>query len=173
MMGYQRSMDNRERGGNMLQAQGTTAEDRLISLGLTLPKTAGAVANYVPWAIVGNMLYTSGQLPWIEGDLKFKGKIGRELTAEQGYQACQLSTLNAISQLKSALGDLEKVKRIVRIEGVLNVAPGFTATPGVLNGASDLVSTVFGPRGAHTRMIYTNPELPLDCACLIVFWAEV
>jgi enamine deaminase RidA (YjgF/YER057c/UK114 family) len=151
----------------------TTAEDRLRELGLVLPKAAGAVANYVPWAIVGTMLYTSGQLPWIDGDLKFKGKIGRELTLEQGYEACRLSTLNAISQLKAALGDLERLRRIVRVEGVLNVAPGFTETPKVLNGASDLVNAVFRERGAHTRMIYINPELPLDCACLIVFWAEI
>jgi enamine deaminase RidA (YjgF/YER057c/UK114 family) len=151
----------------------TTAETRLRELGLVLPKAAGAVANYVPWAIVGNMLYTSGQLPWIDGDLKFKGKIGHELTLEQGYEACRLATLNAISQLKAALGDLERVQRIVRIEGVLNVAPGFTETPKVLNGASDLVNAVFRERGAHTRMIYTNPELPLDCACLVVFWVEI
>jgi enamine deaminase RidA (YjgF/YER057c/UK114 family) len=150
-----------------------TAEERLKELGLTLPKPAAAVANYVPWAVVGNMLYTSGQLPWIDGDLRFKGKIGRDLTAEQGYEACRLSTLNAIAQLKAATGDLEKVKRIVRIEGVLNVAPGFTATPGVLNGASDLINAVFAERGAHTRMLYTNPELALDCACLIVCWAEI
>ena len=150
-----------------------TAEERLEELGLVLPKPAGAVANYVPWAIAGNMLYTSGQLPWIDGDLKFKGKIGKDLTAEQGYAACRLSTLNAIAQLKAALDDLERVKRIVRIEGVLNVAQGFTATPGVLNGASDLVNQVFAERGAHTRMIYTNPELPVDCACLIVLWAEI
>jgi len=152
---------------------GNTAEERLKELGLVLPKAAGAVANYVPWAIVGSMLYTSGQLPWIDGDLKFKGKICKELTPDQGYQACRLSALNAIGQLKAALGDLERVKRIVRIEGVLNVATGFTATPGVLNGASDLVNSVFADRGQHTRMIYTNPEMPLDCACLIVFWAEV
>ncbi len=150
-----------------------TAEERLKDLGLILPKAAGAVANYVPWAIVGSMLYTSGQLPWIDGDLKFKGKIGKDLTPDQGYHACRLSALNAIGQLKAALGDLERVKRIVRIEGVLNVATGFTATPGVLNGASDLVNSVFAERGQHTRMIYTNPEMPLDCACLIVFWAEV
>jgi len=150
-----------------------TAEERLEELGLVLPKPAGAVANYVPWAIAGNMLYTSGQLPWIDGDLKFKGKIGKDLTAEQGYAACRLSTLNAIAQLKAALDDLERVKRIVRIEGVLNVAQGFTATPGVLNGASDLVNQVFAERGAHTRMIYTNPELPVDCACPIVLWAEI
>ncbi len=150
-----------------------TAEERLKDLGLILPKAAGAVANYVPWAIVGSMLYTSGQLPWIDGDLKFKGKIGKDLTPDQGYHACRLSALNAIGQLKAALGDLERVKRIVRIEGVLNVATGFTATPGVLNGASDLANAVFAERGQHTRMIHTNPEMPLDCACLIVFWAEV
>ncbi len=157
----------------MLQASGTTAEERLASLGLALPQPARAVANYVPWVISGNMLYTSGQLPWIEGDLKYKGKIGKDLTPEQGYLACQLSALNAISQLKSALGDLARVRRIVRIEGVLNVAPGFTGMPGALNGASDLVNAVFAERGAHTRMIYASPEMALDCACLVVFWAEV
>jgi enamine deaminase RidA (YjgF/YER057c/UK114 family) len=150
-----------------------TAEERLKELGLTLPKAPGAVANYVPWAIVRNMLYTSGQLPWIDGDLKFKGKIGKDLTAEQGYEACRLAALNAIAQLKAATGDLEKVKRVVRIEGVLNVAPGFTGMPAALNGASDLVNAVFAERGAHTRMLYSNPEMALDCACLIVFWAEI
>lgn len=156
-----------------MDATGDTAEARLASLGLTLPPPAGAVANYAPWVIAGDMLYTSGQLPWIDGEVKFSGKIGADLTPEQGYEACRLSTLNVIAQLKSALGDLERVQRIVRIEGVLNVAPGFTATPGVLNGASDLINAVFAERGSHTRMIYTNPELPLDCACIVVCWAQV
>lgn len=153
--------------------KGRTPEERLTELGLELPPAAGAVANYVAWTISNGMLYTSGQLPWIAGDLKYKGKIGRDLTPEEGYEACKLSALNGIAQLKAALGDLEKVKRIVRLEGTLNVAPGFTGMPGALNGASDLVSQVFGARGAHTRMIYTNPEMPFDCACLVVFWAEV
>ena len=152
-----------------------TAEQRLAELGLELPPAPGAVAAYEPWAIVGNMLYTSGQLPWRDGKtLLFKGKIGRELTPEQGYEACRLATLNAIAQLKAALGDLEGVKRIVRIEGSLNVAPGAEgATPKVLNGASELVNSVFGERGRHTRMIYTTTDMPLDTACLIVFWAEI
>jgi enamine deaminase RidA (YjgF/YER057c/UK114 family) len=155
------------------KASGGTAEERLASLGLTLPPAAGAVAAYEPWAIVNGILYMSGQLPWIGGELLYKGKIGAALSIEDGYRACQLGALNAIAQLKSALGSLERVKRIFRIEGVLNVAPGFTETPKVLNGASHLVSEVFAERGRHTRMIYTNPEMPLDCACLIVFWAEV
>lgn len=152
-----------------------TAEQRLAELGLELPPAPGAVAAYEPWAIVGNMLYTSGQLPWRDGKtLLFKGRIGAELTIEQGYEACRLATLNAIAQLKAALGDLERVKRIVRIEGSLNVAPGTSATtPKVLNGASELVNAVFGERGRHTRMIYTFSDMPLDTACLIVFWAEI
>jgi len=88
-----------------------TAEQRLAELGLTLPRAPGAVAAYSPWAITGNLLITSGQLPWIDGDLKFKGRIGADLTPEQGYAACRLATLNAIAQLKDAVGDLERIRR--------------------------------------------------------------
>jgi enamine deaminase RidA (YjgF/YER057c/UK114 family) len=147
--------------------------ERLTEIGLSLPKAPGAVAAYVPWAITGNLLMTSGQLPWIDGQLLYKGKIGRELSPEEGYDACQLSTLNAIAQLSDALGDLARVKRIVRLEGTLNVASGFTTHPPVLNGASDLIFAVFGEAGRHTRMIYTNPEMPMDCACLVVLYAEI
>jgi|SRR5579859_3166422 len=150
-----------------------TPEARLKTLGLALPKPAGAVANYAPWLISGRMLYTSGQLPWIDGKLLYKGKIGSDLTPEQGYEACQLSTLNAIAQLKSALGELSRVKQIVRLEGTLNVAAGFIDHPKALNGASDLLNNVFGPAGLHTRMIYTNPEMPFDCASLVVLLAEI
>jgi enamine deaminase RidA (YjgF/YER057c/UK114 family) len=157
----------------LAKASGTTAEERLKSLGLDLPPAAAAVAAYEPWTISNGILYTSGQLPWIAGDLRYKGRIGAELTAEDGYRACQLSALNAIAQLKSALGTLDRVKRIIRVEGILHVAPGFTGTPAVLNGASHLVNEVFGERGRHTRMLYTNPDMPLGCASLVVFWAEV
>ena len=129
---------------------GNSAEERLKELGLVLPKAAGAVANYVPWAIVGSMLYTSGQLPWIDGDLKFKGKIGKDLTPDQGYQACRLSALNAIGQLKAALGDLERLKRIVRIEGVLNVAAGFPRRR-ASSTAPPISSIRCSPNAANTR----------------------
>jgi enamine deaminase RidA (YjgF/YER057c/UK114 family) len=165
------TIPGRAQGGTIMP----TAEQRLAELGLELPPAPGAVAAYEPWVITGNMLYTSGQLPWRDGKtLLFKGKIGSDLTLEQGFQACQLATLNCIAQLKAALGDLERVKRIVRVEGSLNVAPGSgEATPKVLNGASELVNAVFGERGRHTRMIYTFSDMPLDTACLIVFWAEI
>jgi enamine deaminase RidA (YjgF/YER057c/UK114 family) len=155
------------------KAKGSTAEERLKSLGLELPPAAGAVASYEPTVLSQGILYMSGQLPWIAGKLIYKGKIGAALSADDGYRACQLGALNALAQVKKALGDLERVKRIVRLEGTLNVAPGFTDMPAVLNGASHLLAEVFQERGRHTRMIYSNPEMPLDCACLIVLWTEV
>ncbi len=148
-------------------------EERLRSLGIELPPAAPAVGAYAPTVITGNLLMTSGQLPWIAGDLKFKGKIGRELNVEQGYQAFRLSALNAIAQLKAALGSLDRVRQIVRLEGTMGCAPGFTDQPSVLDGASDIVNEVFGPRGLHTRMVYSNNEMPMDCATLVVLFAEV
>jgi enamine deaminase RidA (YjgF/YER057c/UK114 family) len=148
-------------------------EQRLRALGIELPPAAAAVGDYAPSLVTGNLLVTSGQLPWIAGDLKFKGKIGADLTIEQGYQAFRLSALNAIALLKAALGSLDRVKQIVRLEGTLGCAPGFRDQPSVLDGASHVVNQVFGPRGRHTRMVYSNNEMPMDCATLVVLYAEV
>ncbi|HEY1748004.1 MAG TPA: RidA family protein [Xanthobacteraceae bacterium] len=150
-----------------------TPDQRLQKLGITLPPAAGAVGDYAPTGIVGNLMMTSGQLPWIAGDLKFKGKIGSDLTVEQGYQAFRLSALNAVAQLKAALGSLDRVKQIVRLEGTLNCAPGFTDQPSALDGASRVINEIFGPRGRHTRMVYSNNEMPKDCATLVVLYAEI
>jgi enamine deaminase RidA (YjgF/YER057c/UK114 family) len=149
-----------------------TPEERIAALGLALPKAAGAVANYEPFVVTGSLVMTSGQLPWIDGVLLYKGKIGRELTPEQGYEACRLSALNGLAQLKAALGELSRVRRIVRIEGTLGVVDDFEGHPACLNGASDLINGVFGERGRHTRMIYANPAMPLGCACLVTLIAE-
>ncbi|HVY98407.1 MAG TPA: RidA family protein [Dongiaceae bacterium] len=154
-------------------SDGRTAEQRLKDLGIELPPTPGAAGDYLPWIVTGNLLMTSGQLPWINGELKFKGKIGGELSLEQGYQAFRLSALNAIAQLRSALGTLDRVKQIVRLEGTFGCAPGFTDHPKALNGASHIVNEVFGPRGKHTRMVQANNEMPLDCATLVVLIAEI
>lgn len=150
-----------------------TPEDRIAKLGLVLPKAASAVANYVPWAITGNLVMTSGNLPWRDGKLAFTGRIGRELSGEDGYRACQLSCLNAIAQIKDAVGELSRVKRIVRLEGTLWVDEFFKEHPKCLNGASDLINSAFEERGQHTRMIYTNPVMPLDCTSLVVLYAEI
>ncbi len=150
-----------------------TPEQRIETLGLTLPPPAGAVANYVPWAITGNLVMTSGNLPWLAGKVAYAGKIGKELTAEQGYLSCQLSCLNAIAQLREAAGTLSRIKRVVRLEGTMGVAESFDGHPKCLNGASDLINTVFEEKGQHTRMIYTNPVMPLNCASLVVLYAEI
>jgi enamine deaminase RidA (YjgF/YER057c/UK114 family) len=151
----------------------SSPEERLRALGIELPPAAPPVGDYVPTIIVGNLLLMSGQVPWIAGDLKFKGKIGAELNVEQGYQAFRLSALNAISQIRKALGSLDRVKQIVRLEGTMGCAPGFQDQAKVLDGASHVVNQVFGPRGRHTRMVYSNNEMPMDCATLVVLFAEV
>jgi enamine deaminase RidA (YjgF/YER057c/UK114 family) len=150
-----------------------TPDKRLHALGIILPPAAAAVGDYAPTAIIGNLLMTSGQLPWVAGDLKFKGKIGADLTVEQGYQAFRLSALNAVAQLGAALGSLDRVKQTVRLEGTLNCAPGFTDQPSTLDGASHVINEIFGPRGRHTRMVYSNHEMPMDCATLVVLYAEI
>ena len=148
-------------------------EQRIAKLGLTLPPAAAAVANYVPWAISGNGVMTSGNLPWRDGKLAYVGRIGRELSGEDGYLSCQLSCLNAIAQIKDAVGELAKVKRIIRLEGTMWVDESFKDHPKCLNGASDLINMVFEEKGQHTRMIYTNPVMPLDCTSLVVLYAEI
>ena len=150
-----------------------TPEERLADLGLSLPPPPGAVANYAPWVITGNLVMTSGNLPWRDGKLAYVGKIGREIFGEEGYKSCQLSCLNALAQIKEAVGALTKVRRIVRLEGVLGVAEGYKDHPNCLNGASDLINSVFEERGRHTRMIYTNPIMPLDCTSLVILFAEI
>ena len=156
------------------QSDTRTPEQRLKDLGIELPPAPGVAGDYLPYIITGNLLMTSGQLPWINGELKFKGKIGAELSLEQGYQAFRLSALNAIAQVRKALdGNLDRVNRILRLEGTFGCAPGFTDHPKVLNGASHIVNEVFGPRGLHTRMVQANPEMALDCATLVVLFAEI
>jgi enamine deaminase RidA (YjgF/YER057c/UK114 family) len=162
---------NNPMGKTMMSS--STPEQRLVELGFVLPPPAAAVANYVPWAITGNLIMTSGNLPWRDGKLAYTGKIGRELSGEDGYKCCQLSCLNAIAQLRDAAGDLSRIIRVVRLEGTMNVAEGFGEHPKCLNGASDKINEVFGVRGLHTRMIYTNPVMPLDCVTLVVLYAEI
>ncbi len=150
-----------------------TPEQRIEALGLTLPHAAGAVANYVPWAISGNVVMTSGNLPWRDGKLAYTGRIGREITGDEGYLSCQLSCLNAVSQIRQAVGELSKVKRIIRLEGTMGVDETYKDHPKCLNGASDLINEAFQHKGQHTRMIYTNPVMPLNCTSLVVLYAEI
>ena len=150
-----------------------TAESKLAELGITLPVPPGAVAAYVPWVRTGNQIVLSGQLPWLDGSMAYTGKLGSPLDTEQGYAAARLCAINAIAQFKDAVGDLERISRIVRLEGFVHSAPGFQNQPQVLNGASDLFLEVFGQRGRHTRTALGINEMPLDAAVQLGVFAEV
>jgi enamine deaminase RidA (YjgF/YER057c/UK114 family) len=126
------------------------------------------------WVRTGDLVFTSGQLPWRDGVMAYAGRLGAELTVEQGYQAARQCALNALAQLQAAAGgDLDRVRRVVRVEGYVHCAAGFRGHPQVLNGASDLFNAVFGARGAHARLAIGVSDMPLDAAVQITVTAEV
>ncbi|HDQ00213.1 MAG TPA: RidA family protein [bacterium] len=138
-----------------------TVETRLQSLGYPLPEPAKPVAAYIPALQVDNFVYTSGQIPVEHGEIKFKGKVGSELTKEQAYEAARLCTLNALAAIKSVIGDLDRIEQIVKVVGFVASAPGFIAQPAVVNGASELLQKIFDEKGLHTRSAVGVAELPL------------
>lgn len=148
-------------------------EARLTELGLRLPAAAKPVASYVMCTRVGNLLYLAGHLPQpAEGPLMV-GKVGKDVTTEQGAEAAKAVALNIIATLKSELGDLDKVKRIVKLTGFVNCVDGFSAQPKVVNGASDLFVQVFGAKGSHSRSAVGTNALPLNVPVEIEAIVEV
>lgn len=147
-------------------------EERLKVLGIQLPEAPVAVGAYVPVVKVGQLVVTSGQLPFIGKTLAFVGKVGGQLTVEEGVQAARLAAMNALAQIKAAVGSLERVTQVVRVEGYVNSAPGFQGHATVMNGASNLIADVFGDLGRHTRIAVGASELPLDAAVEVVVWAH-
>jgi enamine deaminase RidA (YjgF/YER057c/UK114 family) len=150
-----------------------TAEQKLRELGIELPKPPAAVGAYRPWARTGNLIMTSGQLPWQDGRIAFAGRLGEAISMEQGYQAARLCAINAIAQIKDAVGDLERITQVVRLEGFVHCAPGFRGHPDVLNGASHLIDAVFGQRNKHSRVALGIADMPLDAAVQLAMMAEV
>jgi enamine deaminase RidA (YjgF/YER057c/UK114 family) len=142
-----------------------TIESRLRELGITLPEAAAPAANYVPYVVTGNLVFVSGQLPIAEGKVAFTGRLGAELGLDEGQKAARLCGLNLIAQVKAACeGDLERVRRVVRLGGFVASTPEFTDHPKVVNGASDLMVEVFGNKGRHSRAAVGVAALPLDAA---------
>jgi enamine deaminase RidA (YjgF/YER057c/UK114 family) len=150
-----------------------SAESQLQKLKIELPPAPAGVGAYVGVVRTGNLVVTSGQLPWQGDKFLHSGKVGAELTLEEGYAAARQCAINAIAQLKSVVGDLERIRQIVRVEGYVHCAPGFRKHPLVLNGASELLNNVFGERGRHTRVALGVADMPLDAPVQIVVWAEV
>ncbi|HYG58944.1 MAG TPA: RidA family protein [Symbiobacteriaceae bacterium] len=149
------------------------AEAKLQEMGITLPEAPKPVAAYVPFTRSGDLVFTSGQICLENGQLKYKGKVGKDLTPEEGYQAARLCAINTLAVLKAAVGSLDNVEQIVKVVGFVNSASGFTAQPAVVNGASELYQQVFGEAGRHSRSAVGAPELPLDSAVEVEIIARV
>ncbi|MGF1640247.1 MAG: RidA family protein [Rhodospirillales bacterium] len=140
-------------------------EARLAELGLTLPPPAAPAGAYVPWVVVGALVFVSGQLPFQDGTLRYVGRLGDGLSVEDGHAAARLCGLNLLAQVSAACGgDLDRVRRVVRLGGFVNSVADFTDQPKVLNGASELMVAVFGDAGRHARAAVGCPTLPLGVA---------
>jgi enamine deaminase RidA (YjgF/YER057c/UK114 family) len=151
----------------------STIEAKLRELGHELPIAPPPVGAYVPVIRTGNLVVTSGQLPFIGKQIAFEGKVGSQLNEQDGWNAARLCAVNALAQIKACVGTLEKVKRIVRVEGFVHSAPGFQGQPHVLNGASELLVELFGDAGRHTRIALGVAEMPLNAAVQLCLWVEV
>ena len=139
-------------------------EDRLAKLEIDLPPPAAPAANYTPFIVSSNLIFISGQIPLLNGEVKFLGRLGESMTIDEGYQAARLCGINIIAQASVACkSDLERIKRIVKLGGFVNSTNKFTEQPKVINGASDLMIEVFGEDiGQHARFAVSAPSLPLD-----------
>ena len=137
-------------------------KEKLSALGLTLPTAAAPVAAYVPAVKSGNLVFTAGQLPVVDGKLVKEGKVSSDVTAEDAKELAQLCALNALAAI-SLVAELDQIERVVRVGGFVNCAPGFVAIPGVVNGASELLIKIFGDvNGKHARTAVGVAELPLN-----------
>jgi len=153
----------------------SSPEQKITELGLSLPRPSAPVANYVPYVVSGNLVFISGQISKI-GDEVIGGRLGENLTIEQGQTAAKLSALNLIAQMKAACdGDLSRVKRIVKLGGFVQALPTATQAdiPKVINGCSDIMVAVFGEAGRHARFAVSAPSLPLDVAVEIDAIVEI
>ena len=147
-------------------------DDRLVELGVIIPSVAKPVAAYVPAVIVGNLVYTSGQLPSVEGKLAFTGKVGAEVDADTARDLARTCVLNGLAAAKNVLGSLDRITRVVKVVGFVASDPSFTGQPGVINGASELLGEIFGDAGTHARSAVGVAVLPLDAPVEIEFLFE-
>ncbi|HEY5551611.1 MAG TPA: RidA family protein [Opitutaceae bacterium] len=150
-----------------------TIEKRLEELGISLPGSPAAAGNYVPSVRTGNLLFLAGTICAMDGKLTHTGQLGTEHSIESGYEAAQVCALNALANIKAALGSLDAVARIVMVNGFVNAASGFSDSPAVINGASDLFVKVFGDAGRHARAAVAVAGLPRNSTVEIQVVVEV
>ena len=141
-----------------------TTDARLKELGISIPEAPAPAANYVPFTTSGNLVFVAGQVPFVDGKLTKTGRVGEDASVEDGYEQARICAINLIAQVKVACGgDLDRVRRVVKLGGFVASAPDFTGQPAVVNGASDLMVDVFGDAGKHARFAVGANVLPLGC----------
>ncbi|QES49386.1 LysR family transcriptional regulator [Streptomyces venezuelae] len=151
----------------------SAVEERLAELGLTLPEVVPPLAAYQPAVRSGQYVYTAGQLPMVKGSLPVTGKVGAEVSAEQAKELAAICALNGLAAVKSVVGDLDRIVRVVKVVGFVASAPDFTGQPAVLNGASELLGEVLGEKGVHARSAVGVAVLPLDAPVEVEFQIEI
>lgn len=154
-------------------SKGKAVEERLQQLGIELPAPPKPAGNYVPAVLSQGLLFVSGQIPREKGEMKYSGRIGAELTPEQGYQAARLCAINSLSAAREVLKDLGKIRRVVRLAGFVRSAQGFSGQPAVVNGASDFFGEIFNEQGNHARIAVGVSELPAGAAVELEVLFEV
>jgi len=148
-------------------------EAKLVELGLKLPAAPAAGGNYVPTVRVGNLLYCAGTICVLDGQVTHLGQVGKEQTVQTGYEAAKICALNTLTNIKAAVGSLEKVARFVYVGGYVNAVSGFADSPAVINGASDLFVALFGEAGKHARAAVAVAGLPKNCTAEVQVIVEV
>lgn len=137
-------------------------EDKIKELGYTLPEPPKPLAAYVPAVIAGDLVFTAGQIPVSGGELKYTGKLGRDISEEDGRKAAEICALNCLSAVKGVIGELDRIEKVIKLAVFVNSAEGFTNQPAVANGASELMEKIFGQAGSHARSAVGVNELPKD-----------
>ena len=147
--------------------------DRLVEMGLTLPEVAVPLASYIPAQRSGNMVYTSGQLPLVDGELIATGKVGAEVDEATAIECARVCALNALAAIVSVVGDIDRVTRVVKVVGFVASAPEFTGQPAIINGTSNLLGEIFGDAGVHARSAVGVAVLPKDAPVEVEMIVEV
>ena len=148
-------------------------EHRLEKMGIVLPEIPKPVATYIPAKQTGNLVFTAGQLPMVNGELISKGLLGQDVEIDEANKAARICTLNALAAIKGVIGDLDRIKQIVRVVGYVASVPTFTQQPAVVNGASELLLEIFGENGKHARSAVGMAVLPLNASVEIELTVEV
>ncbi len=148
-------------------------EERLNELGIVIPEAPKPVAAYIPAKKTGNLIFTAGQLPMVNGELISKGLLGQDVEVEEANKAARICTINALAAIKGIIGDLDQIQQIVRVVGYVASVPTFTQQPAIVNGASELLLEIFGENGKHARSAVGMAVLPLNASVEIELTVEV